>query len=154
MRISPEELKSCEIDRLIGKIVTVVCGPTPRIMGDIEEFHEYFTGKVVQENHLGVWLVGQRGKRAFFFWHAVQAVCEETPIDPEGEEAKNLFAKAEAASKKAAQQPIKAPTIPAWAGRPQPQRPQQELVQLSFDKLKERAAAKAAEAGGDAAPKA
>lgn len=161
MRINTQELEACEIDYFVGRIVTVMVRSAQRPMTDPEEFHNMFTGEVVQQNHLGIWLLTSQGRKSFLFWSAVQGIFDERSVDPDSDEAKEALAQAEKAkermAKRAAKQPpIQMPTIQALTGlagkghgQPHhggcpgvgmPPGTPPELVQLTFDRLKEKVA--------------
>lgn len=155
MRISERDIDGSEIDYFVNRVVTVMIHAGQRPMADPEEFHGMFTGVVVQMNHLGLWLLTSQGRKSFIFWQAVQGIFDERAVSAESEEAKEAMAKAEKARQaksQPAKPPINMPTIPAWAGKQQgtqhhgghpacgmPPGTPPELVQLTFDKLKERA---------------
>jgi hypothetical protein len=158
VRINSQELEACEIDYFVGRIVTVMVRSTQRAMADPEEFHNMFTGEVVQQNHLGLWLLTSQGRKSFIFWHAVQGIFDERSVDPESREAKEALAEAERVrerlSRPRKQPHIQMPTIPAMSsqahhggcpGVGMPPGTPPELVQLTFEKLKERARQQAAD---------
>lgn len=154
MRIDKAERKECELDYLVGKIVTVMVGSTAREMSNPEEFHNMFTGFMVQQNHLGIWLKTSLGRTAFVFWHAIQGVFVEHAMDPDSDEGRNLKEKIEKAEKAeksvkppVGPRPIQVPHHPPACGMLPGTPP--ETIQLTFDRLKEKAATAARQRKSD-----